>query len=509
MMFPLNLFRLGDGNPPPHLAGREREMDALAPMAADMREKRSPSADVILYGPRGNGKTVLLDVIGGRLRQAGAAVVQATAKGKAASKEALAGALAPNDDWRGALHRLSGRTGVSPSRLSLFGVGLDLDRPGGPSAKQMLAARCAERPLALLVDEAHALDANLGGQLLDASQSIRRNGAPFLLVLAGTPEVQQVLQKMNTSHWERARRVPVGRLDPGEDREALMKPLEDLGGPAEEDALARLLEAAHRYPYFLQEVGSATVAALNRNRARRIDAVAGHALSSFEPVRNAFYDGRVDELDDAGLLPQAIAVARAFGGTDWIRRPALVEALAAGDGRNGSGPDVRQARRGLVARGWSGQRTAVTSPAFPPFWRIWWRCHAHRRRGMQVPGTGRRRRDRAVADTVHVAAVVCRTAFRTDTAQRHQELAGAGTAVADHRVRQRRRRGGRRPGVFAAPRARRGVRRTRGADTVCDARARRACRQARNCCASSTRTASFWTVSATRWSALPRTRTRA
>lgn len=366
MMFPLNLFRPGDGNPPPHLAGRERELDALAPMAADMREKRSPSADVILYGPRGNGKTVLLDIIGGRLRQAGAAVVQATAKGKAASKEALAGALAPNDGWRGALHRLSGRTGVSPSRLSLFGVGLDLDRPGGPSAEQMLAARCAERPLALLVDEAHALDANLGGQLLDASQSIRRNGAPFLLVLAGTPEVQQVLQKMNTSHWERARRVPVGRLDPGEDREALMKPLEDLGGSAEGDALARLLEAANRYPYFLQEVGSATVAALNRNRARRIDdAAAGHALSSFEPVRNAFYDGRVDELDDAGLLPQAIAVARAFGGTDWIRRPALVEALATGGGRNGSGPDVRQARRGLVARGVVWAKDGGYEPGIP------------------------------------------------------------------------------------------------------------------------------------------------
>ena len=111
-------------------------------MAADLREKRSPSANVILYGPRGNGKTVLLNVIGDRLQQAGTAVVQATANGAAASVE------------------------------------------------QMLAARCAEGPLALLVDEAHGLDPTIGGGLLDASQTIRRKGAPFLLVLAGTPGIQ-------------------------------------------------------------------------------------------------------------------------------------------------------------------------------------------------------------------------------------------------------------------------------------------------------------------------------
>ena len=352
MMFPANLFRPGDGSRPPHLAGRQQEMDALAPMEADLREKLSPSANLILYGPRGNGKTVLLDLFGGRLRQAGTAVVQATAKGAAASKEALAAALAPNDGWRGALHRLSAQTGVSPSRLQLFGIGLKLDSSEGPSLKQMLAARCAEQPLALLLDEAHVLDANLGGELMDASQSVRRNGAPFLLVLAGTPGIQQVLQKMKVSHWERSRRVPVGRLAPGQDRDALMKPLEGLGGSAEETAVAQLLEAANGYPYFLQELGNSAVAALNRNALRHIDAaVAEQALSSFEPIKNAFYDHRVDELDDAGLLPHAIALAQKFAGTDWLSRSELADALALSCGGKASEADVRHTRQGLVARG--------------------------------------------------------------------------------------------------------------------------------------------------------------
>ncbi len=365
-MYPSNLFRPGDGDLPPYLAGRNRELEAVEPMAADLRAKRSPSANVILYGPRGNGKTVLLKVIGDRMQQAGAAVVQATAKGAAASREALEKALAPYDGWHGAVRRLSEQSGVSLSRLSLFGVKLDLDRSPGPSVEQMLATRCAAGPLALLVDEAHVLDPEMGGGLLDASQSIRGKGAPFLLVLAGTPGIQHALQAMETSHWERSRRVPVGRLDPGEDRAALMRPLGELGVEADEDALVRVLETADRYPYFLQEVGHAIVMALNRNGARRVDdAVAKRTLESFGPIKNAFYGSRIDELDDAELLEYAAAAAREFVNAKdkKMERLQLVNALAAAP--DGSGAKAREALRGLVARGVVWPKDGGYEPGIP------------------------------------------------------------------------------------------------------------------------------------------------
>ena len=365
-MYPTNLFRPGDGGRPPHLAGRGRELQAVEPMAADLRANRPPSANVILYGPRGNGKTVLLNVIGDRLQRAGAAVVQTTAHGGAASTEALEKTLAPSGGWRGAVRRVAERIGAAPSRLSLFGVRLDLDRSPGPSVEQMLAARCAEGPLALLVDEAHALDPAIGGGLLDASQSSRRQGAPFLLALAGTPGIQHTLQELRTSHWERSRRVPVGRLGPGEDREALMTPLEQLGISADEDSLAQLLNAANRYPYFLQEVGHATVAALNRNGARRVDgAVADRALAAFGPIKNAFYDSRVDELEDAGLLAPAVAAARAFGEADWLPRTRLADALAATRTPEGRAPDAGRTRRELVARGVVWPKDGGYEPGIP------------------------------------------------------------------------------------------------------------------------------------------------
>ena len=370
MTLPPNLFKPGTGAHPPHLAGRDGEIRAMAPTEAAIEAKAAPAADVILHGPRGNGKTVLLDVIGDRLEQVGAQVVRATAHEELASWRALANALVPDDGWRGALRRLSERAGgAAPSRLSPFGVRLDLDlnQADGPSARQMLASRSAEGPFALLVDEAHALSPEVGARLLDASQSIRRMGAPFLLILAGTPGIQQALRGMGTTFWEQSLRMPVGRLKPGEDRDALMKPLEDSGCSADADPLARLLDAANLYPYFVQEVGAATVTALNARGAKHIDtAVADQALAAFSSVRTAFYDSRVDELDDAGLLPYAAALAQLFAGEESrAPRAEVSDTLAACCARRGDGLDARQVRRELVARGVVWARDGGYEPGIP------------------------------------------------------------------------------------------------------------------------------------------------
>ena len=114
MTLPPNLFKPGAGSHPPHLAGRDGEVRAMAPTEAAIEARAAPAADVILHGPRGNGKTVLLDVIGDRLEQAGARVVRATAHEELASWRALANALVPDDGWRGALRRLSERVGGAP-----------------------------------------------------------------------------------------------------------------------------------------------------------------------------------------------------------------------------------------------------------------------------------------------------------------------------------------------------------------------------------------------------------
>ena len=46
--------------PPPVLAGREKELKILSQMATDL-DTGSNVRSIVLYGPRGNGKTALLN----------------------------------------------------------------------------------------------------------------------------------------------------------------------------------------------------------------------------------------------------------------------------------------------------------------------------------------------------------------------------------------------------------------------------------------------------------------
>ena len=55
------LFTPGDGATPPALTGREREEAVLTRCLADLLGGRSPPHNVVLTGPRGTGKTVLLN----------------------------------------------------------------------------------------------------------------------------------------------------------------------------------------------------------------------------------------------------------------------------------------------------------------------------------------------------------------------------------------------------------------------------------------------------------------
>ncbi len=55
------LFTPGDGATPPLLSGREEQQEVLAQCLSDLLTGKSPPHNVVLIGPRGNGKSVLLN----------------------------------------------------------------------------------------------------------------------------------------------------------------------------------------------------------------------------------------------------------------------------------------------------------------------------------------------------------------------------------------------------------------------------------------------------------------
>lgn len=304
------LFNPGAGIMPPRLAGRERERDLLSRCLADLKQGNSPPSDVLLTGPRGNGKTVLLLWFAEACRKAGVAVVQ-IAPSRARTQQELCNALLP----AGRLRRLL------PATWGVSAVGKAEWKPSLASQQsflERLARQCRRRPTTVLVDEAHTLLGDVGQYLLNVSQDVRPR-APFLLVLAGTPGLPAHLRKMDASFWDRSRRLGIGRLSEAAAKEALQEPLGERGIGIAADALDSVVEHSQRYAYFIQiwgeELWENRLPSAGERELTTAD-VAG-VQGNVESRMTDYYGDRYRELEASGLVHAARAVAPVFqGGLD-------------------------------------------------------------------------------------------------------------------------------------------------------------------------------------------------
>ena len=161
------------------------------------------------------------------------------------------------------------------------------------------------------------LGARASRLLLNASHELRGAGAPLLLVLAGTPELEDTLRSAEASHWERGHKIPLGRLDAESAPSALLEPLKKHGASMTEDALDIAMRETSGYPFFLQLFGRHLVEAMNEARSGQADkAITERAAKAFHPDQGDFYKGRRSELRIiGGTLPAAAAwgAIRGFG----------------------------------------------------------------------------------------------------------------------------------------------------------------------------------------------------
>lgn len=300
------LFAPGTGAYPPVLAGREREQAVLSQCLSDLTAGGSPPHDVVLIGPRGNGKTALLGWFENACHDASVHVVRLVPS-RVGDRDALLGAMLP----AGRLRRWL------PTKLGVAGMGkAEWEPPAAPMSNFMdrLVARCRRRPTAVLVDEAHTLDLKVAQILLNVSQDVRPK-APFMLVLAGTPGLLAHLGKTNASFWDRLGKglLGIGRLSDAAAKEALTTPLAEQGVCIDDDALETAIARSQRFAYFVQLWGEALWDQRLATGETRL--TASHAAAAAPAVAartTEYYQRRYRELEAAALLPAAVAVASVF-----------------------------------------------------------------------------------------------------------------------------------------------------------------------------------------------------
>ena len=365
----LDLFNPGSGLRPPVLAGREPQQRALAGLLRRVK-KGTPPSEAVLYGPRGNGKTVLLRQFEDDCRAAGVGVIALNSSQVPTAVRLGKQLLGPEtgvlragkdeaitENKKNTVSRVINKQlaklrkqfdrVIAARQLDVDSVsakvpgvaGMDLRKKTADdldmALEGLLAARCYDKPLVVTLDEAHTLDLDVGWRLLNLSQQLRSaEGAPFLLVLAGTPNLRAHLGKMKATFWDRAEVVPMGRLDADGTRDALVAPLGGLSIRFDPDALARVVADSQAYPYFIQLWGEALCEVLvNTKQGQQITAsVADEAWPIVEERREQYYSGRYSEMEEQGLLDAAQRVAGAFAGRDVLYKAVVLKALTEAPG---------------------------------------------------------------------------------------------------------------------------------------------------------------------------------
>ena len=331
-------FMPGTGSLPPYLAGREHEQAEIKENLEFLEQGIAPPSALIFFGPRGNGKTALLNWTRRRALEQGIKVIN-FGTAEIHTEESLINQLSIGPWWTSLFESVSWR-----------GAEVRLRRSGSSAATRALAKLAGRAPTILLIDEAHTLDTKIGRLLLHGAQAVSLEGLPLLLSLAGTPDLPRRLRKMQATFWERSAISPLERLDRGASSEAIRIPLEDVGKEITPDALNCVVADSHGYPFFLQLWGKVLWSEVRHtSRPLEVEDV-NRVRPQFESKRKQFYSQRYRELDDRGLLGPAVALARAYEGVESLDSEEVNRVLQhalADDGRTAAPEALREVREGL------------------------------------------------------------------------------------------------------------------------------------------------------------------
>lgn len=272
----INPFRPGAGHPPPYLAGREEEKREFLKFL----DQQTVMTNLVLTGLRGVGKTVLLETFKPLAVQKGWLWAGTDLSESATVSEDNIAIRILAD-----LSPLVASLVVGEAETKKIGFATEAERkpvhldftmlrriydqtPGLTSDKLKRVLEvvwsCLQptscKGVVLAYDEAQNLSDQAATHqyplslLLDVFQSMQKKGLPFMLVFTGLPTLFPKLVDARTFAERMFHVMMLGRLNVGESRDAILKPLDQQNCPVRftEQAVKEITHHSGGYPYFIQ-----------------------------------------------------------------------------------------------------------------------------------------------------------------------------------------------------------------------------------------------------------------
>lgn len=295
--------------------GRDQELTAFE-ILLDRLRRGGTEQSMLITGLRGVGKTVLLGAFEDRAIERSWITVEAEVTKNTDFAGRVAGLarralfqIAPRARWKDRARRAAAI--LKSFQLSLspegeVGAGLDVDALEGMADTGNLgedltdvlvalgeAAQEHDTGVVFLLDEVQFLELEELEALIAALHKTVQRQLPITLVGAGLPQLPRLAGEAK-SYAERLFHFPsIGQLADHEAREALVRPVEELGVNYTDEAVEAIVRYTEGYPYFLQEYGK-FVWDLTEAPPIDLTAVTAAQPAVEEKLDNSFFRVRID-----------------------------------------------------------------------------------------------------------------------------------------------------------------------------------------------------------------------
>ena len=366
-------FSPGGGHLPLKLAGREEETDQLAEILdallgeraeGERRLRLPPSAPIKIVGPRGVGKTALLNWTKRQARERGVRFVSCEGLRPNEADFSMRKLLGDISFFQRAFGWIKG---FSLSAAAKFGAGVELNQATA-AFTGVAGGAVRRRPLLLVMDEVQHYDLALLRAVLQGSQKLIGEGYPLGLVLAGTPGLDSHLAKAESTFIVRCDKIYINTLSDAATREALAEPFRQIGVAVAPDALEAMATQTDNYPYFIQFVGREVWRAMTKAGRKDVDAgLVRQIEEQARKGRRSIYTQAYDRLDGNDLLPYACQVMELLDGNGGKASAGAIIKLLMDANPGVDRQRARDIRDGLREDGFIWTVDDETAPGIPSF----------------------------------------------------------------------------------------------------------------------------------------------